>query len=303
MIDATGYAERAERSDAIRAALRIASTLPASPTAQPCGLVSISTSDTPKASNEGFPVFVVDAGEARVKRLRRRVCKAAELHELAMTQVDGYAPAMVTTTYANGDDWNPRHISQALKSCRQWLARRKHPMRYVWCAELQERGAIHYHIIVWFPVKKWGQGFRCVEDTPPLWDIQGWWKHGSTQSAWAHKAVGYIAKYASKATAAQKLPSGARGHGSGGFTAKERMQMAHHSRPTWVRTLSYIGQRIQRAKGGGIVQHFACGLKRRIASPFVLLMRGAGRVVVARRDAHPDLIRAFIGDLWTPQPA
>lgn len=276
----------------------------ASPTAQPSGLVSLSTSDTPKAGSGDAPVFSIDAGEARVKRLRRRVCKAAELHELAMTHVDGYAPAMVTMTYANGDDWHPRHISEALKRCRQWLGRRGHAMRYVWCAELQERGAIHYHVIAWFPVKAWGKGFRCVDDTPPLWDNEGWWPHGNTQSAWARKAVGYIAKYASKASPEQKLPRGARGHGSGGFTAPERMQMAFHSRPTWVRTLSYIGQKIKRAKGGGIVQHFACGLSRRIASPFVLLMRGHGRVIVARRDADPDFLRAFLGDLWTqPQPA
>ena len=271
------------------------------PMAKPSGLVSISTSDTPKAGTQSESVFVVDADEARLRRMKRRICKAAETHEAAMRQNTGYAPAMVTLTYERAGEWHPRHLSNALKHVRQWLKRRGHGMRYVWCAELQERGAIHYHVIVWFPCKTWGQGVRTVDDTPPFWDAQGWWPHGSTQSAWADNPIGYIASYVSKINGKDRLPCGARMHGSGGYDLSERAAMAFHSRPTWVRNLSQVGQRITRPKGGGIARHFACGLSQRIASPYVLLLRGGRRAVVARRDAPPEQLRQFLGDLWLPK--
>lgn len=271
------------------------------PSAKRSGLVSISTSDTPKAGTPQESVFVVDADEARLRKMKRRVCKAAEVHERAMSGVTTYAPVMVTLTYAGLHQWHPRHLSEALKRVRQWLKRRGHGMRYVWVAELQERGAIHYHIVVYFPCKQWGNGVRTVEDTPPFWDEQGWWPHGSSQSAWAENPIGYIASYVSKINTKDRLPCGARMHGSGGFDLQERAAMAFHSRPTWVRNLSQLGQRITRPKGGGIARHFACGLAQRIASPYVLLMRGGRRAVVARRDTPPDEIRAFLGDIWLPK--
>lgn len=270
-----------------------------SPTAQPSGLVSISTTQT---RNDSPAVFVVDADEARLRKMKRRVCKAAEVHEAAMKGVTGYAPAMVTLTYQNQNDWHPNHLRNALTPVRQWLKRRGHGMRYVWVAELQDRGAIHYHVVVYFPCKEWGNGVRKVADTPPFWDVQGWWKHGHSQSAWADNPIGYIASYVSKINSKDRLPCGARMHGSGGFDLNERAAMAYHSRPTWVRNLSQIGQRITRPVGGGIAKHFVCGLVQRVASPFILLMRGGGRVVIARRDVPADTVRSFLGDLWLPTP-
>ncbi|NKF22974.1 rolling circle replication-associated protein [Solimonas marina] len=196
---------------------------------------------------------------------------------------------MVTLTYRDVGDWSPRHISEAIKRVRQWMGRRGHKLRYVWTAELQERGAIHYHIVTWLPQGK---------DRVPFWDAMGWWPHGSTRSEWAQNGVGYIVKYASKVATKDKLPCGARMHGSGGFTADERKRMSFETRPTWARTLSYIGQKLQRAKGGGFVQHFACGLRRRLHSPFVLVARVSGRVVLARRGADSNHVRTALGDLW-----
>lgn len=263
------------------------------------GLVSISTSDGRQSDTKNPNVFLVDADEARLRRMKRSVCKAAEVHQSAMQHAQGYAPAMVTLTYASMGDWHPRHLSAAVKLCREWLARRGHKMRYVWVAELQDRGAIHYHLITWFPCSKGG---RKTTDTPPFWDAQGWWPHGHSQSAWADNPVGYIASYVTKINSKDRLPCGARMHGSGGFDLAQRARMAYHSRPTWVRDLSYIGQKIKRARGGGIERHFACGLSQLIRSPYVLLMRGKGRAVVARRDAPPEQVRQFLGDLWPQKP-
>jgi len=250
------------------------------------GLVCLSTSDTPKACTDET-VFEVDQAAARLKRMKRRVCKAAELHQKSAT----LRPAMVTLTYERAEAWAPLHISEALKRVRQWMHRRGHAFRYVWTAELQERGAVHYHVIAWLPSAR--------GEKPPFWDVQGWWPHGSTRSEYAEKAVGYIAKYASKIGSKDRLPCGARMHGSGGFTAPERQQMAFHSRPTWLRQLSQIGQKIKRAQGGGVVQTFACGkLWRRLASPFVLIARSPGRVVLARRETTPAELRPHLERTW-----
>lgn len=238
------------------------------------GLVSISTSDT--------PVFEIDSEAARLKKMKRRVCKAAELHQKSAK----LRPAMVTATYERNDTWAPRHISEALKRVRQWMARRGHDFRYVWTAELQQRGAVHYHIVCWLPD---GRG-----EKPPFWDAQGWWPHGSTRSEWATNAVGYIAKYVSKVSSKDRLPGGARMHGSGGFTKEERLQMRFHSRPTWLRELTQMSQKVVRPQGGGAVLHYLCGLKRKIASPFVLLARLPGRVVLARR----EVITQEVQDVW-----
>lgn len=229
--------------------------------------------------------------------MRRRVCKAAQLHEASAT----LKPAMVTLTYRQMDDWKPRHLSQALERVKKWLARRGHQFRYVWTAELQERGAIHYHVVTWLPTGK---------DKPPFWDEQGWWPHGSTRSEWARNAVGYIVKYASKIGSKDKLPCGARMHGSGGFSKEERLQMRFHARPTWLRQLTQMAQRVTRPQGGGVILHYACGLARRVASPFVLVTRLPGRVVLARREATADAIRiqlestwqTILGPAWLPMP-
>lgn len=274
-----------EASAAIRAKFT-----PAEPaTAQPApGLVCLSTSDTPKACTPEDGLFDVDTELGRLKRMKRRVCKAAELHQKSAT----LRPAMVTLTYAQADAWGPKHISEALKRVRQWMARRGHAFRYVWTAELQERGAVHYHVVAWLPS---GRG-----EKPPFWDQQGWWPHGSSRSEYAEKPIGYIVKYASKVNSKDRLPCGARMHGSGGFTAAERQQMAHHCRPTWLRQLSQIGHKIKRVQGGGVIQTFACKvLWRRLASPFVLIARSPGRVLLARRESTPAEIRPHLERKWT----
>jgi hypothetical protein len=40
----------------------------------------------------------------------------------------------------------PRHVSELIKRTRQWLERRGHSLHCVWVAELQKRGALHYHV-------------------------------------------------------------------------------------------------------------------------------------------------------------
>ena len=256
------------------------------------GLVSLSTT-VPQGSEPQYDsVFQIVTDEARLKRMKRRVCKAAEVHGKGVGgEGDTLQPAMITTTYCGEvGQWRPEHISDALRLVRKWMARRGYRLRYVWVAELQERGEVHYHVLCWLP--------RARGQMPPFWDKQGWWPHGSTRCEWAYSPVGYMAKYATKVGQKDRLPGGARMHGSGGFTVPERLAMSHHSRPTWARLLSSVLHRVTKPRGGGVAVHYACGLARRVASPFVLVARGSGRVVVARRDTSPDRIRASLSELF-----
>lgn len=224
------------------------------------GLVSSSTShqavDVDPASNP--EVFEIDRDLGRLSRMRARVCEAANLHEKGTR----LRPAMVTLTYADAAAWRPNHLRAALHLVRQWLRVRGHRFRYVWTAELQARGAIHYHVLCWLPTGA---------DKPPFWDAQGWWPHGHSQSEWARNAVGYMVKYVSKIGSKDRLPSGARMHGSGGFMPDERRRMSWHGRPAWLRQLSSAAQRCTRRDGGGWVQRFACGLRRVVDSPYLVL--------------------------------
>jgi hypothetical protein len=202
------------------------------------GLVSPHTSGTPGSLIE------VDPFLTRLRRLRRSVLTAVRLHEYELLR-QRHRPAMLTLTYREVGAWNPRHISELLQRVRVWLKRRGHRLRYVWVAELQQRGALHYHVLVWLP-----RGL-----TLPKPDKQGWWAHGSTRIEWARKPAGYLAKYASKldSKVGMGFPPGARLHGKGGLEGFGRAVAQWFNLPAWAREVCDLAGRAMRIKGLGLV--------------------------------------------------
>lgn len=92
---------------------------------------------------------------------------------------------MVTLTYKKVDDYNPGHIRKYLK-----LVKRKHGKKilaWAWVAELQARGAVHYHVLIVFP-----RGTRFAYP-----DASGMWAHGMSSVATAKKPF-YLVKYTGK---------------------------------------------------------------------------------------------------------
>ena len=81
---------------------------------------------------------------------------AARLHEEDLQKSKSrYRRAMVTLTYRNIDDWRADDVSYFMRLVRQWCKRREIEVRYVWVAELQKRGAVHYHVVFdWYHVAK-----------------------------------------------------------------------------------------------------------------------------------------------------
>ncbi|MER2492940.1 rolling circle replication-associated protein [Catenovulum sediminis] len=203
------------------------------------GLVSSSTSGTLPEP------FFIDRHKSRLRKLKYSVLTSARLHieDLSVGSYR-YRVAMLTLTYKDLDAWEPRHISDLLSYVRKWCKRRNIDFRYVWVGELQKRGALHYHVLIWLP--------KGV--TLPKPDKQGWWKHGLTKIEWARNAIGYIAKYASKGEDnPDKFPKGVRIYGCGGLSENARNERCWWSMPNWVREIATVEDRPRRAIGGGIL--------------------------------------------------
>jgi hypothetical protein len=187
-----------------------------------------------------------DAG--RIAKLRRSVGVTARMHNVSDAVAPGDRCVMVTLTYAGTNaDWKPDHVSSFIRHVRQWLNRRDVRFRYVWVAELQKRGVIHYHVAIWLPA-----GIDL-----PKPDNCGWWPHGMTRIETARAAVPYLMKYLSKGGTADRyrLPRSARSYGGGGLEATMRLARRWLGLPSFVRARADVEQSEgwKRAPGGGWV--------------------------------------------------
>lgn len=182
-----------------------------------------------------------DCAMRRIKRLKRSVWASGHLHGLAETGHRAAQPWFVTLTYVGIKDWRKDHISQALATYRAWCTSRKVKCRYTWVAELQSRGAVHYHLLCWLPV-----GVHM-----PYWDRptrkQGgerapFWPHGMTNTEIAKSGVGYLMKYLSKLGELTKFPKGLRLYGIGGLDATGKSVRAWYNLPEWCKAEYGVGE-------------------------------------------------------------
>lgn len=188
-------------------------------------------------------VLEIDRHAARLSRLRRGTLTRARLLA-AEVQRGGFRGrwVMVTPTYRPGVDWSKRHMSALAQLMRVWFRRQGERFRYVWVAELQQRGAVHFHLLVWVPLRI----------TLPKADKRGWWPHGMTRTEVARNAVGYLAKYASKGDVA-KFPKGLRTHGGGGLELGDARELRWWMLPGYQREHVTPEDGCRRAPGGGFV--------------------------------------------------
>lgn len=202
----------------------------------PCiqGLVSSKTSPleikTDKATRD----------KNRIKRLRRAVWSSGHLHGLADV---GHRPPVahfVTLTYVGVNDWRADHISDATEQFRRHCARLGVPCRYLWVAELQKRGAVHYHLIAWLPARV----------RMPHWDrtrtangrtLRPFWAHGMTNVEVARNGIGYLMKYLSKLGDDTVFPPHLRLYGCGGLDAQARTIRGWYNLPQWAKNEYGVG--------------------------------------------------------------
>lgn len=179
----------------------------------------------------------------RLRRVRQRVRAFVDL--AGDRGVEGSVPgrwAMVTLTYAEVNGWSPDDISTYLDCLRHWAGRRGFKLAYVWVAELQERGAVHYHVLAKLP-----KGI-----TIPMPDKSGMWGHGISKVEWVRKTgKGYLAKYTSKETQKRgAFPRGCRLCGAGGLPAWARQWWTWLLSPQYVRKETTPADNVRRTRGG-----------------------------------------------------
>lgn len=221
------------------------------------GLVSSSTSSGDDRVSAALRVpagaVELDAVAGRMKRMRAAVLTWARISD-QWTAKTGYRyrPLFVTLTYAAGDAWEPKAISDYLKRLDSWKhsMQRKHGctihIPYVWTLELQKRGAPHYHLVVWLPsflyLPKPDELFTLTSRSGRVRVCSPMWPWGDSQTVvikWG--AVPYIAKYVSKGPLEQgqahELPTGARVHGTGGVPRQsiESREARWWRLPAWLR--------------------------------------------------------------------
>lgn len=181
------------------------------------GLVCSETSHSLTANQ----LVSIDRHMRRTNRLARVIKTAARC--LVDSAQGSHKWAMLTLTYAPEHEWAPGQLSFCLQAIRSYLWRRGYPARYVWCLEGTKAFRPHYHVLIQLP--------RGV--TLPKPDKQGWWRYGFTKIEWARRAVGYLAKYASKAGLFNAR--GARSYGVSGLSPTGRSEVSYWRAPRWAR--------------------------------------------------------------------
>lgn len=211
------------------------------------GLAPISTTQT------GVGRLEVISPLARWKKLRKAVRESARLHISEMEQLrERHHVVMIRLSYSGSGrpesedgDARPNHVRSYLTAVREWANRQGFQLRYVWVGELQERGALHYHVVYWLPKRI----------TMPKADKRGWWSYGSTNTTPVTDPIGYVTKYISKLRSkgsnSMPFPKGFRMHGCGGLTRDGREVRSYSLMPLWIRDLGDWTLRFRRAVGGG----------------------------------------------------
>lgn len=231
-------------------------------------------------------IVEIDVYQSRVRRLRKAVANSAHiLHADAHVNDhwQRWRPLFVTLTYRDVDGWKPSDIRAFGDHVRKWFKRKcgGTRMRMVWVLELQKRGAVHYHCMIWV---------RSKDRLPNPADA-GWWPHGFSHVRGAGKdfkiarPVAYMAKYASKVSTEQAMsvPKGARMYGVCGATPEGKRVIRYWRAPLFVRDL-LPGTADIRKVNGGYMDKLSGEF---IASPWKVTVL-PNRRVFAWRNVAPD---------------
>lgn len=191
-----------------------------------------------------MPFDKATLNESRIKRLRHKVWLSAYLQNMQKPGHRGDQPWFVTLTYRGVDDWTPDHISTATERYRRWCRRKGVPCRYTWVAELQQRGAVHYHLMIWLPrgvrMPKWDQETTSCGRT-----CEPFWPHGMCNRQAAKQGIAYLMKYLSKMGKYHEFPKGCRTHSSGGLDDYGRLIRSWSGLPYWVKCLYGVGDLVR----------------------------------------------------------
>jgi hypothetical protein len=187
----------------------------------------------------------------RVKKLKRNVYLAGQLHSLPVAGFRAPQPWLITLTYdtrgtlgRGSHQWGPKDAARAIDAYRRWCKNHGYRCKYTWVCELQGNGTPHYHLVVWLP-----HGVRM-----PKWDKakgqrSAFWVHGMTETAKLKSNVGYLMKYLSKMGEFHRFPKGLRLNGNGGLDECGRSIRQWHNLPDWAKRSYGVGECARAKKG------------------------------------------------------
>jgi len=199
-----------------------------------------------RVTGESFESDPETQFKQRMARMRNRVWWGCA-NVSRETNAIGGSMIMVTLTYRRVDQWAPTQISEWCKYWRDETGR-----AYVWVAELQRRGAMHYHFL-----SSIDDGYKWNKEK---YDFA--WYHGFTWVTPDVERPFYIGKYLQKEYQknGKQFPRGAR---IVGYSRPSRVisDRANNERlvsryPNWVsgeldkEGIREIGGNISRARGG-----------------------------------------------------
>lgn len=276
------------------------------PSGVAAGLVSVSTTckvgflsfevsdDRTQASKDREVQFLedsitIDPKQARVTRLRKGIGVGAKsLHNAGGK---GQRMWLVTLTYKGTNaNWRPEQISRYLDCLRKWHYAKtgSKTVRYAWVAELQERGVIHYHVVVWL-----APGMAI-----PKPDKSGWWPYGMSNRKEATAPIAYLMKYVSKTDSKNigSFPHGARIYGLGGLDKSGRDCKRWVLWPSYVQGNAAAGDPWKPAVGGGYANSSTGEL---LLAEFV--PSGAGFTRFVRVRTNPRQLDPSGPFSWLPQ--
>jgi len=114
-------------------------------------------------------VLVLDNFRVRYNRMRKRIALWVEVLE----HVQDMKFIMVTLTYRPEFEWERNHVRTFMQEIRKIL--KEDLLAYAWVAEIQKRGAVHYHVMLAVP---WDLE---VGVDIPYPDQTGMWSYGLTR--------------------------------------------------------------------------------------------------------------------------
>jgi hypothetical protein len=171
-------------------------------------------------------VASVTSWESRMRRMKRRI-KA-----WGKASPSGIDYIVAHLTYRPGVSWRPLHITEFITVVKKHL--RKRLLGYAWVAEMQRRGAVHYHVVL---------AVQRGEKIPKP-DLAGWWPYGSTTVEKKRRPLGYLMDYWRKIRQKRGYPKGIRIFAVVWFewaaNGDSRFLTALWSLPSWV--LSRVDQ-------------------------------------------------------------
>lgn len=193
----------------------------------------------------------IDKDHLRIRRCQRRVHAWADLLKDYINDKSGHRLVMVTLTYRPGDEWHSNDIRAFMLTVRTQL--KTNLLAYAWVAELQARGAVHYHVLL---LVKRGTNI-------PKPDEAGWWNKGTSRIE-TSRSTFYIVTYTGKAYQKKgEFPVGLRMFAvwiaEGAISSVDRFLFRLSAVPEWFRqVLLMTGEhkaKYTRSPGGGWLFH------------------------------------------------